>query len=83
MTTNQSIPVYYFYLKTDNVYHFCGSTFFSYLASYQNRAAGFVRKDRVYNLLAELRGKLQFDGKINMVSSERFWKDYDKYHAIL
>lgn len=69
--------VYRWSIKTNNVYSFCGFEFAGTIASYKNEVSGFVRKDRVRSLLTALVG--YGIEKVNLITSDRYWKDYDKY----
>ncbi len=79
----KSSIMYRWSVKVENVFAFCmfyGDGFnASTLASYKNEVSGFVKKENVGKLIAALVpfGK---NKDLKMVTSKRYWKDYDKYH---
>lgn len=73
------MQVYRWSINTDNVYQFAGFEFAGTIASYKSEVSGFIRKDRVGKLLSALVG--YGIEKVNLITSQRYWKDYDKYNS--
>ena len=76
--------VYRWSIKTEDVYSFLGFEHAGTIASYKSEVSGFIRKDRVPMLLSGLRNERlkgkYFEG-FKMVSSKRYWSNYDSYQA--
>lgn len=73
--------IYRFSIKTDNVYKFCCCNHVSTLASYRQEVSGFIKKENLWKLNNEL---LKFgysfnDKNIKLITSDRYFKDMDKY----
>lgn len=78
----QTEIIYRFIIKTDNVYNFLMNNYVTHLASYKNEVSGWIKKENLWKLNnAMLNHGYSFkDKNIKLISSNTYWKNYNKYN---
>lgn len=72
--------MYYFEIKTDDVYNYMMFEPVRTLASYRDTASGFVKKENVKKLFADVKALGKPYHSLKLVTTKRFWANYDQYH---
>lgn len=80
----QTELIYRFIIKTENVYSFLMVDHVSTITSHNNTVSGWIKKSNLWKLNNALlgRGYSFRDKNIKLVTSNEYWRNYDKYNQI-
>lgn len=80
----QTELIYRFIIKTENVYSFLMCDHVTTITSYNNTVSGWIKKSNLWKLNNALlgRGYSFRDKNIKLISSNEYWRNYDKYNSI-
>jgi hypothetical protein len=68
-------------VNTPNVYSFLMFKYAGTIASYKNEVSGWISKSQVNELMKALNESGNTYTNLKLVTSKRYWNNYDKYNT--